>query len=114
MAGRKVKKEKVKHMKVYNVMIQFNDGTVYRELFESNALGNIVGSFRGNNNRCPMHDTELLLRGDNRILTESYPNYNGETVVIRTKDISLIKYLENKGCRGNVLPSSVYDWEDTL
>ena len=101
-------------MKVYNVMIQFNDGIVYRDLFESNALGNIVGSFRGNNNQHPRCDTELLLNGDNRILTESYPNHDGQTVVIRVKDISLIKYLENKGCIGKVLPSNVLDWEYTL
>ena len=105
-------------MKVYGVLIKLKDGVEIRENFNSNALGNILGTFRGNLDcEQSMKTNEVYpLTGEkhNDIRDGCFINDAEERVLIPFSRISFIKYKENKGVIGPEKQKGVYDWEEVI
>ena len=103
-------------MKVYGILIKFNDGTILRDNFNSDSIGNIIAMFRGNQTvindlRLDVYPTTPNLLNNK---TEEFVNYNGDVVIIPIHKISYIKYRLNSGLIGEKKQKDVYDWEKEL
>lgn len=107
-------KEKLNdYNRVFGTMIVFNDGTIYRDNFDSVELGNILGTWRGvihplTNNLMKVYEQ------DNGIYIHDAKNYEGEKVIIPIQKISYIKYIHNTGCIGPKKDTKVYNWDKDL
>ena len=107
--------EKKENMKVYGVLIQFKDGMILRDNFNSNVLGNILAIVRGNlDSKQTIHEFPYQNNNTIKITNEEYKNNNEDIVFIPFNNISYIKYKLNKGIIGPEKQEHVYDWEKYL
>lgn len=108
---------KKEFMKVYGVFIKLKDGSIMRELVNSNVLGNIISRFRGitsSENINHNENTIFHLRDCEKGELETYKNEQGEAFMVPMHKISYIKYEQNKGCVGPEKKEDVFDWEPGL
>ena len=106
-----MKKEKMSdYNRVFGTMIVFNDGTIYRDNFDSVELGNLLGTWRGTIQPLSK-DLKWVYEHDHSIHIHNAKNDEGEKVIIPIQKISYIKYIQNKGCMGSKKDPKVYDWD---